>query len=146
MKVKWPQIADRYIGKPYELGGWGNPGYDCFSLLITMLRDAGLSISRDSKYNGIKITDYNYIWEENKDKARQIICDATRQLLIEHKKPLQQGDVVLLTSMGDVTKTKFLSLHISNRFISSIKQYGVRVFPAKYFTVHNKYKVNYEYN
>lgn len=145
MKIKWPQIIDKYIGKPYELGGWGNPGYDCFSLLISVLKDSGLYIPLNSEWKGIKLSDYNYVWEEDKNKARQIVCDAMSQFLIEDKGQIQQGNVVLLTGIGDTTNTQFFSLYISNRFITSIKQSGVRAFPAKYFKICNKYKVNYEY-
>ena len=118
--IKWTQIAEKYIGKPYELGGWGNPGYDCFSLLIDMLRDSGLSIPKDSKWKGMKLSDYNHIWEKDKDKARQIVLDAVGQHLIEHKGPIEQGDVVLLSINNEIVYEPFLSIQVSNRIISSL--------------------------
>lgn len=141
MKVKWSQIVEKYLGKPYELGGWGKPGYDCFSILITLMRDIGINIPQDSKWKGIKLTDYNHIWEENKSKARKTVIAAISQYLIKHDGPVQQGDVVLI-SCGK--EESFLGLFTSNRIISVDKKNGVKAYPLKYFTIHNKYRMDYE--
>ena len=144
MKVKWPKIADKYIGKPYELGGWGKPGYDCFSVLIAMLRDSGLTIPQRSEWKGISLSNYDTLWNEDKIKAKRFVIDSLSKYLTKHTGQIQQGDILLLTCGNEGIKDAFLGIHISNRIISSIKQRGVKAFPFKYFSVHNKYKVNYD--
>lgn len=144
MKIKWAQIIDKYINKPYELGGWGNPGYDCFSVLVSILKDSGLYIPRNSEWNGIKINDYKNLWEEDEVKSKRFIREAFNKYLIKHDGPAQQGDVLLLTCGNEGLDESFLSLHASNKIISAIKQRGVIAFPTKYFKIHGKYKVNYE--
>lgn len=135
----WPEIVEKYIGKPYQLCGWGDPGYDCFSVLISILRDSGLNIPVESEFEGIKLSDYSQLWVKDEAKAREIIYKCLIGKYLRLSKTFQQGDILSLVGKSDPGNLRFLGIYVSNRIIVSFKTYGVKAVPLKYFNVLQSY-------
>lgn len=139
----WPEIVEKYIGKPYQLCGWGDPGYDCFSVLISILRDSGVHIPVESKFENIKLSDYSQFWLNNETKAREVVYRCLIGKYLKHSEVFQQGNVLSLVAKNDFKGLKFLGIYVSNRVIVSLRTYGVKAVSLKYFNVLQSYSLCY---
>lgn len=66
-KVKFVELVEKFKGKPYQLGGRGDPGYDCISLIYFFYKEWGRELPVEFREYNEK--NYFILWEKDRNKA-----------------------------------------------------------------------------
>jgi cell wall-associated NlpC family hydrolase len=96
-------IARKYVGSPYKLGGWSREsGFDCVSLIVTILNDYG--INPPMKFEGLNNKSYAALWTGNKQKAKSVLFRYLLGLGSEVKTCFAfTGDIIFISGNGKLT-------------------------------------------
>lgn len=102
--------TNKYLDKKYKFGDFGEEGYDCLSLMITILRDNGIQLPDD---DGREISE---VWQK-KEPQRLIkgLSKHFNQIAFCDRQPL---DVVVFSIYGvprhaGVLVSKYKFIHIT---------------------------------
>jgi len=113
--MKWSiAVIDDLIGKPWEVNGNGNPGYDCFTLMRHLYALCGISIPPWS------YTEENWKEVVKKDGRRE-----AKKIFSRSHRPPQPGDIVIV---GD---DHFGMLITKSLVINCCEKRGVFSIPIK---------------
>jgi len=112
---RFADIARKYVGCPYRLGGWSREeGYDCVSLIVSVLRDYG--IDAPLAFEDLDKQNYADLWKQNKEQAKSILI----RYLLRLGKDVNPcfaftGDILFISSSGIITA----GLHGGNDLVLS---------------------------
>ena len=81
-RPKLVEIIRKYTGAPYKLGGSSiEEGYDCFSLVLTLGEEFGVTIP--DAFKGQTMETYGELWLNEPEKAKQVMLDLFGELCEE---------------------------------------------------------------
>jgi cell wall-associated NlpC family hydrolase len=117
-------VANRFRGRPYRLGGLGPTGYDCFSFIWCFLWECGVNVP--FFYGRLSLHNYPDIFANNpkasKRVLRRFIRSVTRRI---NRNYILPGDIVIFS------KTKATGIYLgAGNYLAIHGDYGVLLFPA----------------
>jgi hypothetical protein len=125
------------VGKPYQLGGWGNPGYDCLSLIYTTLERGGIVLP--TSFSGYTKDDYMKLWEENPRRAKAIYIRFLSSISIKIKPLFSRAKDILIVK--DYEGDSVIGLNAGNGlFLSCFTDVGVDLARLENYKVMRVYR------
>jgi hypothetical protein len=116
-KIQMAKVTSEVVGKPYQLGGFGTPGFDCLSLILWFARRVNPGI--DQEYEGLTATDYADIFNRDPDGAKQIMWCWISDIAEEVPRPIS-GDIVLIISKNGKPTDLSGSIYVDNGLLMTV--------------------------
>jgi hypothetical protein len=94
------RFTSEVVGKPFQLGGFGNPGYDCLTLIQKFVHKINPGLIDQFgglgkwEYAGLSVEDYAWIFQKDPETAREILFCWLHEITDEVERALP-GDILL---------------------------------------------------
>ena len=136
-RIKLIEVMRKYTDAPYKLGGSSvEEGYDCFSLVLALGEEFGVTIP--DTFKGQTRETYGKMWLKDPDKAKQVMLELFGELCEELR--IGQafvGDIFILENDEGMN----VGIHAGNSLvITAFTDIGVRLANIGNFEVKGVYR------
>lgn len=125
------RVTSEVLGKPYQLGGFGNPGFDCLSLVLWFARKVNPALN--AEYEGFTTDNYVDLFKSDPDGAKQIMFCWICEIASDVSRYIA-GDIIIMspkTSTGLST-----AIYTGNNMLLTVfESRGVSLINAKPYDV-----------
>ena len=137
--IKFADLSAKWVNTPYmEYCSIEKKGCDCLTLLFGFMKEYGYKIPKE--FQGITMSNYFKIWDENRKKAISILKDLLNEITIEKNiKDLKIGDIIICNHTK-VEETFFTIYAGNGKCFLTTHAHGVNVVPLRFIKIINVYK------
>jgi cell wall-associated NlpC family hydrolase len=133
--MRMVEATKEYIGVPYKLGGCSKDGFDCFWLIVDMIKKQGKSLPEDLEIGKYNLANYTKLFSPDTSlEERKLVITGFFQKYFDEIEPGQAfiGDVALL-ELRDMIAAGIL---VGNdNVMLMFETSGVKIIPMNKFKV-----------
>ena len=138
--MKFASVTNKFVGSPYCGQGFSKEeGFDCFSLVVNLLREGGVDIPEDVEFMGLTLKTYYELWEKEPNTA----IDAMVGFLEKHAGRIKLGDIRVgdIMIVKDEDGVRFGGIYGGNdKIITSDLKKGVVGLPIRYYEIEDIFR------
>ena len=142
-RVNFSEITSKYLGARYKLGGWSKEeGMDCFSVIISIMRDMGAPLTDDIDMDGINTSNYVEKFKKDNESLMRAFKKFARHMGTQlEPSQVLTGDIIIVIPERGERRSEFVGIYGGNdKVITASPFLGVVGMNLRYYKIVEVYR------